>query len=310
MKTQKHSKEIDDFSGLPSWAETFNFYHHSPSGCQRPDGMEFLEKVEARPRKIFSPPNAPMISGTQGENHCKRVVIDGDDNYESYRHALSVLEQHQPAPWDEADKAKHEIILNGEYESVPLEKSGTVFELTLEHLVLGLRESTKGENKVEDGPWISLPMDGLILPFAGEIDVKTRGIVEIKTQWPYVKASSKRGWTLNSLPARPKPEHVAQVAVYHAWMLRQANNVPVQIVYANCKDFRVFSSQDCDELQPARLDDAVERLRLIAATREKLMSKADDAADLFSMVAPDFDHWMWKSKSPEYKALAQQVWNQ
>ena len=65
MKTQKHSKEIDDFSGLPSWAETFNFYHHSPSGCQRPDGMEFLEKVEARPRKIFSPPNAPMISGRQ-----------------------------------------------------------------------------------------------------------------------------------------------------------------------------------------------------------------------------------------------------
>ena len=192
MKTQKHSKEIDDFSGLPSWVETFNFYHHSPSGCQRPDGMEFLEKVEARPRKIFSPANAPMISGTQGESHCKRVVIDGDDPNESYRHAVSVLEEHKPAPWDEADKAKHEIILNGEYESVPLEKTGTVFELTLEHLVLGLREATKGENLVEDGPWISLPMDGLILPFAGEIDVKTRGMsLRLKRNGPSSKPAQR-----------------------------------------------------------------------------------------------------------------------
>ena len=299
----------DDFDELPEWAALFSFFHHSPTGCQRPDHMEFFEKSVARPAKVFSPPNAPMIGGTQAEKHAKRVVIDGNDASESYRHALAKLQEHEPAHWDEADKAKHDIMLHGEYESDVVEGcTGSVYELTLEHMVLGLREATAGENKIEDGPWISHALQGLTVPFDGEIEVQTRGVVELKTQWPFVKANSKRGWTLNSLPAKPKPDHVAQTAIYHAWMSQHSHNVPVQIVYANCKGYRVVSSQDCEDLQPARLNDAVERLRLVAATREKLMSKSNDIADLMSLVAPDFSHWMWRSKSPEYKALAESTW--
>ena len=300
---------LSDFADLPDWAERFKFWHHSPSGCNRPHDLEFFEKAVARPAKIWSPANSPMLAGTLAETHAKRVVIDGDDSKESFRDALALLQEHEPAAWDEQDQQKHKIILEGEYDSdVVDDLTGTVFELTLEHMVHGLREATRGENSVLDGPWISLDMTGLALDFAGEIDVQTRGVVELKTQWPYFKENAKRGFTINSLPARPKSEHVSQVAVYWAWMKQKSANVPVTLVYANCKGYRVFSSLDCEELSPARLDDALERLRLVAATREKLMSKADDLKDLLEMVAPDFSHWMWKSKSPEYKSLAQQTW--
>ena len=294
---------------LPPWAEKFQFWHHSPNGCMRPDFMEFIEKAVARPLGIYSPPNSPMIGGTQAEAHAKRVVIDGDDETESFRHALSEMQAHKPADYNEADAVKHKIILNEEYQSDVVEGlTDTIYALTLKHMVLGLQEATKGENQVVDGPWISLKLEGLALDFAGEIDVQTRGVVELKTRWPKLN-KSERGWGVNSLPAKPDANHVAQTAIYWAWMRQQSENVPVTIVYANCKGYRVFSSQDCEELQPARLDDAVERYKLIAKTRENLMSKCNSVKELMSLVAPDFSHWMWKDKSPEYKQLAEQTWS-
>ena len=300
---------MSEFPQLPDWCKLFNFYHHSPTSGGAPDGLAIFDKSVARPAKIFSPPNTPMVAGTEGEEHAKRVVISGQDHVESYRHALAKLQEHVPAPWDEKDKQKQNIILNKTYQSVPLDKEGSVFELTLEHLTAGLREAVRGENVVEDGPWISLNLKNLTLPYVGQIDVMTRGVVELKTQWPFYKQNSKTGFSINSLPAKPKPEHISQVAIYHSWMMKQAHNVPVTIVYANCRDFRVFSSQDCEDLSPARLSDAVDRLYVIAKTRENLMSKAKNIAELFGMIPPSFDHWMWNGKSPEYKALAEQVWS-
>ena len=70
---------MSDFADLPDWAERFKFWHHSPSGCNRPHDLEFFEKAVARPAKIWSPANSPMLAGTLAETHAKRVVIDGDD---------------------------------------------------------------------------------------------------------------------------------------------------------------------------------------------------------------------------------------
>ena len=299
---------MEDFNDLPAWCETFNFWNHSPTGRNRPDHLEFFEKAVARPAKIFSPPTAPMVGGTEAESHAKLVVIDGVDPTESFRHSLSILQDHEPA--DEQDAEKLRIMLDEEYASDVIEgRTGTVFELTLEHMVLGLREATQGENKVEDGPWCSLNLPNLVLNIDGQIDVQTRGVGELKSQWPYVKANSKRGWTVNSLPARPKPDHVSQVAPYWAWMSQQSANVPVTLLYANCKGYRVFSSQDCDELSPARLSDEMDRHAIVCKTRENLMSKCASVAERMSLTAPDFTHWMWKSKSPEYRALAEKTWS-
>jgi hypothetical protein len=146
------------------------------------------------------------------------------------------------------------------------------------------------------------------LDFIGEIDVEAQGVVEIKTKWPSLSEKSKRGWNVNSLPVRPMPNHLAQCALYWKWLRQQSDNVPVKLVYANCKGFRVFDSRDCPELSEANLDLALDGLRRVASARENLMRASENVEELFNLIAPDFSHFMWQDVPPEYRQAAEQQW--
>ncbi len=294
----------------PEWSKLFNFDAHSPSGLQRTTCLEIFDKVIARQRNMREPTNSTMLGGTQGHYFVSQVLIDGVDQNEAYRHALSQMQEHTPREYDPSDAEKLDIILNGQYKSDITGNEDTVFALTLQHLLDGTKEAVKGENKVTNGRWISVHMPDVELPFIGEIDIETRGVVELKTQWPYPDAKAKRGFKINSLPAKPKADHVTQCALYWKWLRKQSDNVPVTLVYANCKGYRVFSSVDCPELSEARLEMALESARLIVRTRETLMKKADSIPELLKMIVPDFGFWMWKSKPPAYKQLAEQMWSE
>lgn len=187
--------------------------------------------------------------------------------------------------------------------------SGTPIELGCKNTLAGLRQATQGANKVEDGRWVSVNLSGVELPFIGEIDVESGGVIEIKTLWPAMDSTAKRGWKLKSIPNKPMSSHVSQVALYWAWLKKQADNVPVKIIYANCRGYRVFTSEDCEDLSESRLNEALDRLRTIAQVRENLMKFAfENDKDLFSLVAPDFAHWMWTNVPPQYRAEAKKTW--
>jgi hypothetical protein len=297
---------------LPIWAERFHFTHHSPSSVNRPTCLEIFEKCIARPNKIYSPPGCPLIAGTAAHQYVEQVIVDGADPGEAMRHAHSKLDEHNPQAHYPEDATKFDIIRNGQYESDVSEAESGVFDLTLEHLALGAREAVAGENKVDGGQWVSVEMPGLQLPFIGQLDLQTRAVIELKTQWPYVDSTgkAKRGFKINSLPAKPKRDHVGQVALYWKWLREQSENVPVKLVYANCKSFRVFSSEDCEELTEPRLNEALEFMRSVARAREKMMSRSDTIQELLEVIVPDFGHWMWRDKTPEFKQLAEQSWQQ
>ena len=148
------------------------------------------------------------------------------------------MDSHTPLEHYADDAAKIDIIRNGQYKSDITEQEDSVFSLTLEHLLLGTREAVAGENKVEAGQWCSVEMDGLKLPYVGEMDLMTRCVVELKTKWPYIDTSgkSKRGFKIQSLPSKPMADHVSQVAFYWSWMRKQSQNVPIRLVYANLRN--------------------------------------------------------------------------
>lgn len=305
---------IKDFNNHPDtngFAERFNFKHHSPSGINRPDDLEFFEKCISRPNKIYSPPGCTMISGSAAHQYVEQVIVGGADPGEAMRDAYAKLDEHESLGHFPEDATKFDIIRNRQYVSDITEAESGVFDLTLEHLLAGAREATRGENKIVAGQWVSVMMDGLKLPFIGEIDLMPRGVVELKTQWPYVDSTGKTklGFKINSLPARPKTEHVRQVALYWKWMREQSENVPVHLVYANCKSFRVFSSQDCDELSEPRLNEALDFIRRLARAREKMMERSATVQELLELIVPDFSHWMWRDKTPEFKQLAERSWS-
>tara|TARA_A100000172_G_scaffold70853_1_gene51302 strand:+ start:1077 stop:2039 length:963 start_codon:yes stop_codon:yes gene_type:complete len=317
MKHKGNRNVTSEFDELPEWAEQFNFTAHSPSGSARPNCKEFFEKVIARPARLYAPPGCRMTAGKVCEAYAKDVVIDGMAEGEAFRKAVATFDEHRVLEHDPSDADRHSIYRDAVYE-IPLTKeekadgvvpiSGTVLELTCKHTAEGLKEATKGANQVEDGRWVSVQLDGVELDFIGEIDVEAQGVVEIKTKWPTLSDKSKRGWNVNSLPAKPMPNHLAQVALYWKWLREQSDNVPVKLIYANCKGFRIFDSRDCPELSEANLDLALDGLRRVASARENLMRASENVEELFNLIAPDFSHFMWQDVPPEYRQAAEQQW--
>lgn len=107
-----------------------------------------------------------------------------------------------------------------------------------------------------------------------------------------------------SLPTAPRPDHIMQVALYRAWLHRQEQHVPVKLVYATPAGFRVFDSDTCEALGDAAMQRALTRMCRIAKAREHLLRRAEDLDDLFRFLSPDFSHFMWRDKPPEYLKLA------
>ena len=304
------------FDALPDWALAYHFTHHSPSGVSRPHCREFFEKAIARPANMYAPANCRMKAGIVCEQYAKDIVISNEDAGQAYRAAIAEFDQYKILEHDENDAARFATIRNDVYE-IPLTKeekkakvkpiTGTVLELTAKHTAAGLAEATAGANDINDGRQVSVYLEGVELPFIGEIDVEAGGVVEIKTKWPR-DAKNERGWNVNSLPPRPDINHVNQVALYWKFLREQSENVPVKLVYANCKGWRVFDSASCDDLSEAALNDALDRLRIVARTRENLMKNASNIDELLSMVSPDFSHFMWRDVPPAYRELANQSW--
>ena len=82
------------FDELPDWALRFNFTAHSASGVARPDAKEFFEKCVARPKKIRDRAGCPATAGRACEAYAKSKVIDGWDDGQAFRAALSTFDQH------------------------------------------------------------------------------------------------------------------------------------------------------------------------------------------------------------------------
>ena len=297
------------FDTTPEWAQRLNFTAHSPSGTNRPDCLEFFEKVVARPGRIRNPwPVAPH-AGTRVHDYVTDVVAKGVPQGEAFRHALARYDEHEPVAHIHGDAEKTALIRDGEYQIPKSDVTGTIFELTCANTLEGVRQATAGANQVTEGRWCSVELPDCELPAIGQIDLETGDVIEIKTKWPHLSPTTERGWKINSVPSKPDQAHVGQVAFYWSWLREARENVDIKLVYANCKNFRVFSSTDCEELSEARLRSALERMRLIARKREKLMQVAENREELFSLLSPDFGNFMWKDASPEFRTAANKMWD-
>ena len=300
------------FDFVPEYAARFSFTSHSPSGCTRPDDLEFFEKCVARPREMRWPGNAAMAAGRAAETAVNLATVHNEPWQNALRSALAEYDGHESPPHIENDRAKHALIRDHVYTikqskdekdaGVP-EVSGTFFELTCANLLAGTLEATSGANRIDDGRWVSMQMDGVDLDFIGQIDLEASSVVELKTSWPSL-SDTKQGFRMPSLPREPRPDHIMQVALYRAWLHRQEQHVPVRIVYATPAGFRVFDSDSCDALGDAAMQRALARMCRIAKAREHLLRRAEDLDDLFRFLSPDFSHFMWRDKPPEYLELA------
>jgi len=292
---------------LPDWALKFNYFAESPSQAHNPDCKVFWEKCFARPQGIKNRLGLPPNGGQWAETYAKNRLIEGMPDGEAFHHANASLDEYDPLPWKEKDAELYHLIRTEEYKDEE-GHTATLFKHILEHLYEGLRVATEGSKNIRDGRKCSVQLEGCELDWVGELDVEDGGVVELKTQWPSIKSKTKsekeKRWGVNSLPPKPKEDHLAQCAIYKKWL----GDVPVKIIYANVKGYRIFTSNDCDELKPDSLEQVLEDLKEVALRREDILRDATDHNHLLRLVPHQiYEHWRWKGDAPEYidAALAQ-----
>ena len=166
-------------------------------------------------------------------------------------------------------------------------------------LLSGLFGGATEEQSVE----VSLP--GVDLPVYGYIDLCTStAFCEIKTKarrLGAVKKDGTRGMTKGSLPKEPEYAHLCQVAIY-----AEATGLTPHIAYVAAHDAVLFSPENCEQLQPERLQYYLARMRATAIRREALLRISDDPKVLAGLIDPQFEHpFYWNH---EFAEEAKELW--
>jgi len=301
----------------PDWATNYNYLWHSNPQSQ-PTCKTFFNKCYIRPQvnaawKVvkdssqsieasqsawktinkFKDDNANMLAGRTVQTFCDDVLLNDSTAADALVAAQATLSVYKPRQWDDSDRSKYERRVDE-------------LELVADSALNGLREALRGVNAIEGEREVWTEIPRCELPFFGKPDYIGR--VELKTKWDR-PARSKSGWAQNSLPTKPTYPHLTQVAGYWA-----GTGLPQTLVYANKADFRIFTPENCEELQPDNLKRVWGAAARDCRIREGLLQAAHalggDIRDLMRLVPPQFAHPFAWDVAPEVKAIALELWDE
>jgi len=232
------------------------------------------------------PANISMSAGTQ-IHEAAFAAANGASISETFRNILPVLQAHKPASWLPRDAQLTDYLLSDD---------GDRISQTLENAVEGINAAFKGANEIISEEKFSIDLPGIEIPTIGYCDGRGAGVIgELKTKFDAVRANTKSGFGLNSLPPAGKPppyNDIQQVALYrHAFGGGQA-----KLIYANRLGHRIFEIPDetCD----AAVADLVAALR----KRQSILQRCDSISDLIAITEADWSDFRWNDLRPELLA--------
>jgi hypothetical protein len=206
---------------------------------------------------------------------------ESSDHGDYYKTALEQLSQHKPADHNDRDQriTKHLMAENGEKVTA-----------TIEQAVAGIREAFVGANQIETEERIDLELPGIDVPIVGYADGRGAGIIgELKTRWDRINNRAKSGFAVNSVPNRPEPADIAQIALYQRGLERGATT---KIIYANARGYVVH------EIQQDQLDEAMAMTCVTLRKRQRIFERCDDLRQIIDLCEPDWSDFRWRDFSP------------
>lgn len=312
------------FSDDLSWAHRKGYYHHSQpttpdywvfydKGILRPARKRALQVIEgdvdgnaAEAKELLDKhgyykdasgrtqynDNINMMSGRVVQNYCDRILIDEISPGDSYAEAVNELQSLQAGCWRDPDLVRQQIEgrltprYNVEGAKAKTDANFCELELVCNNALEGLREATKGSNKIIGETELRGTLPGCELPYLGFADYQEGGL-ELKTQWDSnVHTDSPRA---NSLPNQIKAPHMIQLAGY--WHM--SGKIP-KIVYSNRIGYRIYQPTE-EELRYALAD-----IIRACVRRERLMKLTSSTEELLSLIEPNFaDSFVWRDLHPD-----------
>lgn len=296
---------------LPLWSQKYNIDHMSPSQLNQKDGVWsfkylFCDERDRRDFEINSKMQAGNAVGKAG------ILLHGDVEWVGDKYVI-----HKPYPKIDdtiLDKVYEQAIsYYMEYKPVD-DLDRQQFQNNKENLVETIKTFFKAFNEiglkkpVHCERTIAVKLKNCVLPVIGRIDFEDdNSFIELKTKWGRKAPKPKKDGTTSfynvKINDNPDPFHLLQVAIY--WL---ATKKKPYLLYITKEDYKIFTPENCEELQPEKLNNYITQAQIVAYRRERLMARHNGEHSYFADLDPDFDHpYAWNIGS-QYKNKAMQLW--
>tara|TARA_R110000824_G_scaffold392971_1_gene591698 strand:+ start:137 stop:1051 length:915 start_codon:yes stop_codon:yes gene_type:complete len=238
------------------------------------------------------PKSINMLAGTAVHEAAFEIANGNTSQSEAVRHALSTLQEHKPAKFNKRDATITDHLLSDDGERV---------NATIEQTVEGIREAFAGANNIDVEEKIELELPGIDVPIIGYTDGRGAGIIgEVKTRWDRISANSKTGFSNNSVPAKPQPNDIAQIALYQ----RAFSGGTCKLIYANRLSHIVH------EVSQDQLDEAMDQTLVLLRKRQRILERTETMQDIIDLCEVDWGDFRWRDFSPELLLELKQVFSE
>ena len=144
-------------------------------------------------------------------------------------------------------------------------------------------------------------------------------IVELKTVWQKPgkqKKSGDRSFSSARLPLLPSKIHLQQLAFY-AKAKASAFFVSPLLCYLTADGFKIFTKDNCADLEPENLNNYYEQLVNSCLRKERLLARHIDLdetdmilKEIIKDVDPEFSHPFYWNIGQKYLSKAKKIWSQ
>ena len=271
---------------VPEYSKAFGRYHVSASGGTQSLDEHILKLLLRKEYKMNFPMSARPRAG-----QIVQIVADlcmGLHEYspirgqqermdfsEALRHGMAEFMTYQPLTWDGGADAE----AFAEFKNHIADMS--------RHAVDGLNEffgdeELEGEyQRYYKDPRIDVPVT-LFLDYASEARQ-----IDLKCSLPLrnpPKKDGSRTWRVPKPKTEPTPQQVMQQAVYH-----KSTGLTPGLLFVTSAGYNIVTAENCEALQPDRLEEAYENVVRRWLAVQKLMQVANgNWRELFALVPPDF----------------------
>ena len=306
----------------PEWATRHHYYHHS-NYKNKSKAKIFFEKGHVRPairlaETIVDNPdatngmkqdawdiirrldqrynggdNAAMLMGRLTQMACDAILIEHEDVNKSIDDVLFMAHNYEPRTWDNgADKAKRDYLL-------------TELPFVIKNAVVGLQEAMATDNKILGEITLFDALPGNRLRYMTKPDYGRRG--DLKTKWSKVNKKNASGFATHSLPTNLGKSiwdmrNVSQVAGFYALN----GQLPPFLLYANKNDYRLFTADNCYELEADYLHYMALQSSNMNKSIELKLQKSETKRHLMEDEYPDTSDWL---EPPTIIEEAKQLWD-
>jgi len=237
----------------------------------------------------------PMLFGRAVQYYCDLVLIEDASPAEAYREAINLIQGYKSPHWRDAaeEQMKIDDVVNGvnfnEFGERPrgkdAELNSTEFELICKNAIEGMREATKGANRISGEEELGGKLNGCNLPYLGFADYQGGG-VELKTKWG------------RKPPEKLPYNYLTQLAGY--WHF---SGIQPKLVMSSRYGYKIYSPSI------EELENALRAVISACQRREALLYSSSRKDHLLRLTEPNFEgDFRWNGMNPLHIKNARKLW--